>query len=192
MKILKAIWQFCSYLFLPQKRPKDYYDTWFAIQTSAGHSADSKGCALWLLLFLCAGASFSKRNKRICSLLWRKEKEPKKHPPPPSLTSSSSVTTRESRSKLHSLLAAPSVPPILGGCNWLRSETNLRQSSCVLSVASDQRSSVGMTYGAFALRVSHDRLIVKKRKSWRRIRIRRFGGCLRESGWCDGNIHRQG
>ena len=108
-------------------------------------------CALWLLLFLCAGVSFSKRNKRICSFLWRKEKEPKKHPPPPSLTSSSSITTRKSRSKLHSSLAAPSVPPILGGCNWLRSETNLCQS-------------FGMTYGAFALRVSHDCLIVTMRK----------------------------
>ena len=32
-------------------------------------------------------------------------------------TSSSSITTRKSRSKLHSSLAAPSVPPILGGCN---------------------------------------------------------------------------
>lgn len=24
--ILKGIWAFCSFVFVPQKRPKDYYD----------------------------------------------------------------------------------------------------------------------------------------------------------------------
>lgn len=24
--VLKGIWQFCSYVFWPQRRPKDYYD----------------------------------------------------------------------------------------------------------------------------------------------------------------------
>ena len=46
---------------------------WFVLQTSASHRADSKGCALWLLLFLCAGASFSKK-KQMYSFLsaWKK------------------------------------------------------------------------------------------------------------------------
>lgn len=26
-RFIIAIWQFCSYLFWPQQRPKDYYDT---------------------------------------------------------------------------------------------------------------------------------------------------------------------
>jgi hypothetical protein len=25
-KIIKGVWAFCIYLFVPQKRPKDYYD----------------------------------------------------------------------------------------------------------------------------------------------------------------------
>ena len=25
-EIVKGVWAFCSYLFVPQKRPKDYYD----------------------------------------------------------------------------------------------------------------------------------------------------------------------
>ena len=42
--------------------------------------------------------------------------------------------------------------PYIGGCNLLRAETALRKGSCVPSVASDQRSSVGKFYEAFALK----------------------------------------
>ena len=26
--IMKGIWDFCRYVFVPQHRPKDYYDLW--------------------------------------------------------------------------------------------------------------------------------------------------------------------
>ena len=45
------------------------------------------------------------------------ENEPRDIHPLQGLTSSSSVATRDSLSELSSPLAAPSVPPIWGGCN---------------------------------------------------------------------------
>ena len=71
---------------------------------------------LLILLKIWVDLLFEKKQKDILTFFGAK-KEAKKHPPSPSLTSSSSVTTRESRSKLHSLLAAPSVLPIWRGCS---------------------------------------------------------------------------
>lgn len=35
-KVLKAIWQFCSYVFVPQRRSKDYYNLWNMTQNENG------------------------------------------------------------------------------------------------------------------------------------------------------------
>ena len=40
INILKGVWQFCSYLFWPQRRPKDYYNLWSMTQDKRWYSLD--------------------------------------------------------------------------------------------------------------------------------------------------------
>lgn len=43
MIYMKALWQFCTYMFLPQRRPRDYYSLYYWQEKRDGRFEEDSG-----------------------------------------------------------------------------------------------------------------------------------------------------